>query len=193
MLIIGDKLVDPDILTEHFKCNLNACKGACCVEGDFGATLAEGEVEILEQIKEDIKPYMTDDGIQYMEEHGVSTYYDEPKFVGTPVLKDGACIYLNYNEMGIALCGIEQAHRDGIVHWPKPISCHLYPIRVRDDFATGFHKLEYYRWDICDPACEMGDKEKVKVYKFLKGAIVRRFGDDFYEALDDAAQQSIDS
>lgn len=188
MLVIGDKLVDTDILKESFVCNLDACKGACCWEGDFGATLAPGEEEILESIREDIKPYMTQEGIDHMEKHGVSTYYEEPKFVGTPILPNGACIYLNYTEQGIALCGIEQAHRDGKVQFPKPISCHLYPIRVRDDFATGFQKLEYYRWDICNPACEKGKKDKVKVYQFLKGAIVRRFGDEFFTALEDAAQ-----
>jgi len=188
MLVIGDKLVDVDILKESFACNLNACKGACCWEGDFGATLAPGEVQILEEIKEDIKPYMTEKGIRHMEEKGVSTYYEEPKFEGTPILGDGACIYLNYTEDGIALCGIEQAQRDGKIDFVKPVSCHLYPIRVKDDFANGFQKLEYYRWDICNPACERGDKEKIKVYQFLKGALIRRFGSDFYEALEDAAK-----
>jgi Fe-S-cluster containining protein len=188
MLIIEDKLVDLDILGEEFACNLSACKGACCWEGEYGATLAPGEKEILEEIREDIKPYMTKEGIAYMDEKGVSTYYHEPKFEGTPVLENGACIYLNYTEEGIGLCGIEQAYRDGKVDFPKPISCHLYPIRVRNDYTTGFHKLEYFRWNICDPACVNGKKLGVKVYAFLKDAIIRRFGEGFYRALDDAAK-----
>lgn len=188
MLLINDKIVSLDILGEAFACNLDACKGACCWEGDYGATLAPGEEEILESIREDIKPFMTKEGIAHMEAHGVSQYYEEPKFTGTPILDNGACIYLNYTEDGIGLCAIEQAYRAGEVDFIKPISCHLYPVRIKKDHDAGFEKLEYYRWDICDPACVRGKKEGIPVYAFLKDALIRKYGEEFYEALDDAAQ-----
>lgn len=187
MLVINDKIVSLDILGEEFACNLDACKGACCWEGDYGATLAPGEESVLEAIKEDIKPYMTSEGIAHMEAHGVSQYYEEPKFVGTPILENGACIYLNFTKEGIGLCAIEQAHRDGVVKFKKPVSCHLYPIRAKKDHVSGFEKLEYYRWSICDPACVKGQKQGIKVYEFLKDAIIRKYGPEFYEALEDAA------
>lgn len=187
MLVINDKIVSLDILGEAFVCNLEACKGACCWEGDYGATLAPGEDMILESIKEDIKPFMAEEGIEHMENHGVAHYYEEPKFLGTPILENGACIYLNYTKEGIGLCAIEQAERAGVVSWKKPVSCHLYPVRVKKDHTTGFEKLEYYRWDICNPACEKGKESNTKVYAFLKEALIRKYGVDFYEALEDAA------
>ena len=122
-----------------------------------------------------------------MDNHGVSHYYEEPKFEGTPVLEDGACIYLNFDEKGIGLCAIEQAHLAGKVKFKKPISCHLYPIRISKNPESGFEHLQYYRWDICDPACVKGKKLNIPVYEFLKDAIIRKYGESFYEALEDAA------
>ena len=188
MLVIGDKIVSLDILKEDFACNLNACKGACCWEGDYGASLGAGEDVILEDIKDKITPFMREEGIAHMKAHGTSQFYEEPKVLGTPILEDGACIYLTYTKEGIGLCAIEQAYFAGEVVFRKPVSCHLYPIRVKKDFDNGFERLDYYRWDICDPACAKGKKENIPVYKFLKGAIIRKYGEAFYEALEDAAK-----
>ena len=188
MLVIGDKIVSLEILKEEFACNLSACKGACCWEGDYGASLAPGEAEILDNIKTDIAPFMRAEGVAHMETHGTTQFYEEPKIVGTPILKNGACIYLTYTEEGIGLCAIEQAYFSGAVNFRKPVSCHLYPIRVKKDFDNGFERLDYYRWDICDPACVKGKKESMPVYRFLKEAIIRKYGPSFYEALEDAAQ-----
>jgi hypothetical protein len=188
MLVIGDKIVSLDILKEDFACNLNACKGACCWEGDYGASLEAGEDVVLEDIKDKITPFMREEGIAHMKAHGTSQFYEEPKVLGTPILENGACIYLTYTKEGIGLCAIEQAYFAGEVAFRKPISCHLYPIRVKKDFDNGFERLDYYRWDICDPACVKGKKENIPVYEFLKGAIIRKYGDEFYEALEDAAK-----
>ena len=187
MLIIGDKIVSMDILAEQFACNLNACKGACCWEGEYGATLAPGEEEVLHSIEESIIPFMKKEGIQHMNTHGMTHYYEEPKFLGTPVLENGACIYLNYNEEGIGLCAIEQAYYAGEVKFKKPVSCHLYPIRIKKNLESGFEHLEYFRWDICDPACAKGKQDNIPVYQFLKEAISRKYGEEFYLALEDAA------
>ncbi len=192
MLIIEDKIVSLDILEEAFACNLKACKGACCWEGDYGATLEDGELEILDSIQDEIRPYMTTDGIAKMKE-GTYTYYEEPKRMGTPLLENGACIYLNYNKDGIALCGIEQAYFDGKINFRKPVSCHLFPVRVDKNEINGFHKLDYYRRDICNPACTKGKEERIPVYVFLKEALIRKFGEGFYEALEDAAQNVVET
>ncbi len=187
MLIIQDVLVSNDVVEKHFLCNLNACKGACCVEGDSGAPLESHERQILSQIYEDVKPYLTTEGIQAIEEAGVSVYYDEAEEYGTPLIDNGPCAFITYDQLGIAKCGIEQAHIDGKIDFKKPISCHLYPIRVEANEESGFEAMNYDKWDICSAACELGKKKQLPVYKFLKDAIIRKYGEDFYEELDAAA------
>ncbi|MEO0340400.1 MAG: DUF3109 family protein, partial [Bacteroidota bacterium] len=163
MLIIQGKLVDQDIIASHFQCNLDACKGACCVEGDYGAPLADEEIQILEEIYPKIKSYLTQEGKAAIKEQGTSVYFKEPKEFGTPLVDGKACAYLTYTKNGIALCGIEKAYRDGIIDFKKPVSCELYPIRVNINASNGFEHLEYDRWDICNPACKMGAKKQVRL------------------------------
>lgn len=188
MLIIQDKLISDDVIQEQFICNLNACKGACCWEGDYGAPLEKEELEILDKIYEKIKPHLTEDGIKAIEEQGTYVYYKEPKEHGTSLQPDGACAFMTKNELGMAKCGIEQAYLAGDVDFKKPISCHLYPIRVKKDDKILFEAINYDRWDICSAACDLGKKEEVPVYQFLKEPLIRKYGEDFYEELDAAAK-----
>lgn len=188
MLLIQDILVSDELLDEQFICNLKACKGACCWEGDFGAPLEIAELEVLQRIYPQVAPFLSEQGRQAIEEEGCFTYYPDNDSFGTPLVDNGPCAYMIYDELGIAKCGIEQAFQAGATDFKKPISCHLYPIRVTGDRDKGFEGLNYDRWDICSAACELGKQHQVPVYQFLKDAIVRKYGEDFYAELDAAAQ-----
>ncbi len=188
MIIIDDKIIDPDILTEQFVCNLDACKGACCWEGDSGAPIEKEEIALLEEELENIKPFLTQKGIAVIEKHGVAEYVPQEKEFGTTLIDNAACAFLTFEENGMAKCGIEKAYEAGKTSFMKPISCHLYPIRVEHVPGNNFAMLDYDRWDICSAACTKGEALKVPVYKFLKSAIERKYGADFYEQLDDMAK-----
>ena len=184
MFLIQEILVSDDIIQEEFACNLDACKGACCWEGDFGAPLESKELFILEEIYESIKPFLSEQGIETISREGLYTYYKGAKEYGTSLMDDGACVFMTRDKLGIARCGIEQAHRAGATDFMKPVSCHLYPIRVTEDRKTGFVGLNYDRWNICSAACTRGKKEKIPVFTFVKQGIIRKFGEDFYEELE---------
>ena len=188
MLYIEDTLVSLDVIERHFVCNLEACKGACCVEGDFGAPLLEEEKVILKEVYQDIAPYLSPEGKAVIEKRGYYEYTDENQQWSTPLMANGACVYLTYGADGIAKCGIEKAYEDGATTFKKPISCHLYPIRVSHNEITGFEAWNYDQWDICNPACIHGEELQVPIYLFLKEAIIRAKGLAFYEALEDAAR-----
>ena len=184
MVIVQDILISEDVMKEHFRCNLNACKGACCWEGDYGAPLEAAEVETLEKIYEDVKPFLRSEGVQVIEDQGISVYYKGLKNFGTPLLDNGACAFLTFEENGVAKCGIEKAFEAGATDFRKPISCHLYPIRVSINEQVDFEALNYDRWDICSAACTAGKKEKIPVFRFAKAALIRKYGTAFYEELE---------
>lgn len=177
---INDKLVSADLLKEKFVCDLSACKGACCVEGDDGAPLKESEIDKLKDVYDMVKPYMTKDGIEAVEKQGVyyKDRFDEPV---TTLVKNGACAFANFDADGTAKCGIEQAYRDGKIDWKKPISCELFPVRVKK--YKSFTALNYEEIDICKPACVCGERLNVKVYNFLKEPLIKAFGEDFFNEL----------
>lgn len=183
MLMIGDVLVSDDVIEQQFICNLDACKGACCWEGDIGAPLEEKECEILDDIYDEIKPYLLPEGIEVIEKEGKHTY-DKKNGHATPLIDKGACVYMIYDNDGVAKCGIEQAYREGVIDFKKPISCHLYPIRVLKSEHTDMEALNYDKWEICSAACELGALHQVAVYEFVKEAIIRKYGEEFYEELD---------
>lgn len=187
MLIIDSKVISPELFKEEFVCNLNACKGACCWEGDYGAPLETEELEVLENIYEKVKPFLRPEGIAAIEDQGVAVYVPQEREFGTTLIDNAACAYMTYEENGTAKCGIEKAHEAGVIDYPKPISCHLYPIRVEQLDNSSFEKLEYDRWDICSAACENGAKLNVPVYKFVKGPLIRKYGTEFYEQLEHMA------
>lgn len=186
MLIVQDKFISEDIIEEQFLCDLNACKGACCWEGDFGAPLERQELEILEKAYEEIKPFLTDAGKKAIEEKGLYVYNNVYKESATPLIQESACAYITYEENGTAKCGIEKAYEAGKIDFKKPISCHLYPIRVKRNPNVAFEALTYDVWDICSAACDLGKKEKLPVYRFLKDALVRKYGEEFYQELEKA-------
>ncbi len=178
---IQNKLVSQDLFDQHFVCNLSACKGACCVEGDDGAPLSLEEVDLIETHIDDIKPYMTPKGIEVVDETGVF-YMDRFNEPVTALVNKKDCAFVTHDEAGITKCGIEQAHREGKIPFNKPISCHLYPIRIKK--SPNFEALNYDRWPICKPACQLGEELKVPVFKFLKEPLIRKYGERFYEELE---------
>ena len=186
MFQIGKTIVSEDILTEEFVCNLSACKGACCVEGDAGAPLEEEEVQILKDIYPKVLPYLRPEGIAAIEAQGTSVIGEDGDFE-TP-LKNGAdCAYVTFDDRGTALCGIEQAYRNGDIDWKKPVSCHLYPVRVQG--YSEFAAVNYHEWHICDDACSLGKELQVPIYKFTREALIRKFGEDWYQELEKVAEK----
>ena len=179
-------------MTEKFHCQLTACKGACCYEGDFGAPLLDEEREILEQIQNNLEPFLSAESITILESQGSSKYYRGMQSWGTMLQKDGSCVYMYKNAEGIAGCSIEKAYQAGAVNFQKPVSCHLYPVRVKENKAQGFVACNYDRWDICQAACSFGKDQKMPLYRFVKDALIRRFGESFYEQLDAAYQDHFD-
>ena len=188
MIIIDDILVSLDVVEEHFVCQLSACKGACCHEGDFGAPLEKEELEVLEKIYPIVEPMLTEAGRDAISKQGVYTYFKEEETEGTPLLENGACAYMTYDQLGIARCGIEAAFLAGKTSFKKPISCHLYPVRVTVAPEQNFEALNYNRWSICSAACSHGEALKVPLYVFVKDALIRKYGSDFYTELDAAAK-----
>ncbi|RAJ03859.1 uncharacterized protein DUF3109 [Chitinophaga skermanii] len=184
MIVIDDKYISDEVIEKNFVCNLTACKGACCVAGDCGAPLNEDELPILPRIYEKLKPYLRPEGIKEIEKTGFHTIDPEHGYV-TPVVNNGICAYAAIDANGVVGCAMENAFNDGVIDYKKPISCHLYPIRITK-YPT-FEALNYDRWDICKAACKNGNKLQVPIYKFLKNALIRKYGEEFYEVLDKIA------
>lgn len=180
MVQVENILLSEELFTEHFVCDLTACKGACCIEGDAGAPLSIEEIDKLEEIYDDIKGFLTEEGRASIEKNGVFSIDVDAEFVTT--LNSGKeCAFTTYDSNGTAKCGIEDAYRAGKTDFKKPISCALYPIRVDE---LKFHQaLNYHKWDICKPACDCGAKLKVKVYQFLKEPLIRKYGAHWYAQL----------
>lgn len=185
MIAIGNTLVSEEIIEKQFVCDLNACKGACCVKGDYGAPLEEEELPIMDRIYEKVKPYMKKEGIEAVEKQGKYLLYEKKEWV-TPLVKGKECAYTIFEE-GVAKCAIEKAYYDGAIDWKKPVSCHLYPIRI-NKHKNGIEAVNYDRWSICKPACKLGASLQVPVYKFLKESLIRKFGKDWYKELELAAE-----
>ncbi len=181
MIEIDGKIVSDDILTECFACDIARCKGECCVDGNSGAPLEMEEADILEEEYENYKPYMTPEGIESVERQGFMVVDCDGDYT-TPLVDDAECAY-SYRENGITLCAIEKAFREGKCSFRKPISCHLYPIRLIS-LSNGTTGLNYHRWNVCSSACENGRKLGIPVYKSLREPIIRRFGEEFYKALE---------
>lgn len=186
MILLEKTIVSEDILEKNFICNLSACKGACCIEGDSGAPITQDELEILEAELENIKPYLTAVSLEAIKTQNFWEKDTDGDLV-TTCLPTGECNFSLRNEAGMLKCGIEQAYRDGKTSIQKPLSCHLYPIRISN--VGEFEALNYHRWDICKPACKLGEEHQVAVYQFLKEPLIRKFGADWYNELDEIAKQ----
>lgn len=180
MILVDNAVISDDIKEQFFVCDLTACKGACCVEGDLGAPLEESELQELKDAYEAVKPYLSEEGIKAIEKEG--TYIMD--FEGdhsTTTIGNKECAFAIYDENKVLKCGIEQAFFDGKTTFRKPVSCHLYPIRITK--YDHYDALNYDRWDICSAACTLGDKLGVPVYKFLKDALIRKYGEAWYKEL----------
>lgn len=185
MFQLGKTIVSENIIEKDFVCNLSACKGACCIDGDAGAPLDSEEIKILKDIYPKVKPFLRKEGIAAIEAQGthITTAFGDFE---TPLINGADCAYVIFDDKKTALCGIEEAYNQGEVSWKKPVSCHLYPIRVKD--YSEFSAVNYDKWEICDDACVLGKELQVPVYKFVKEALIRKFGEDWYTELEKVAE-----
>lgn len=186
MIQIDDAVVALDIIEENFLCDLSACKGECCVEGESGAPLEKEEVEILEQIL----PFVWDDlspkAQELIKKQGVA-YQDHDGDMVTSIVNGKDCVFTYYDEKGICKCAIEKAYKEGKIDFYKPISCHLYPIRLEK--YRDFTAVNYHRWRVCKAAVVLGNKEGLRIYQFLKEPLIRKFGEAWYNELCIAADE----
>ncbi len=187
MIAIDNILVSDEIVKEQFVCDLSKCKGACCVDGDAGAPLSKDELDKLNAVYDKVVPYLDAESLKELERQGRYVYDKEFGWV-TPTIESKVCVYGIRDEQGIVKCGLEQACLDGKIKWKKPISCHLFPVIVKESKRSDNVYVNYEpREDNCKAACALGKKLKVPVYVFLKEALVRRFGQAFYNSLEATA------
>ena len=185
MIQIDDTLVSLDLIERSFLCDLSHCKGQCCVEGDSGAPLEPGEEEELKRVLPEIWNDLLPEARTVIQSQGVA-YTDSDGDRVTSIVGDKNCVFTCYDTDGVCKCAIEKAYREGRVSFYKPISCHLYPVRITQ-YKT-FQAVNYHRWDVCKAAELLGKKEQVPVYQFLKEPLIRKFGQAWYDALDECAQ-----
>ncbi len=181
MIQVDDKVLSELLFERKFVCNLQKCKGACCIEGDAGAPLEKEETEILQEIFPKVKKYLPEKSLQAIEHQGLFEKDQDGEWVTT--LVDGEeCVFTVFDENGTAFCGIEQAYLNQEITFKKPVSCHLYPVRVAKYHS--FTAINYHHWDICNDACVLGEQLGVKVFRFLKEPLIRKFGEEFFNELE---------
>ncbi|WP_340067182.1 DUF3109 family protein [Ascidiimonas aurantiaca] len=185
MFQLEKTIVSEEILENDFVCNLSACKGACCVEGDAGAPLEVSEMQILEELYDTIQPFLRKEGVAAIEKQGLFVKGADGEWE-TPLVNQKECAYVTFDKAGIAKCGIEEAYHAGAISWKKPVSCHLYPVRIKQyrDFAA----VNYHRWHLCDDACALGKELQMPIYRFVKEALIRKFGEAWYKQLEIVAR-----
>jgi len=186
MFQIGRTIISEEILEQDFVCNLSACKGACCIDGNAGAPLEDKETEILVDIYSDVKPFLRPEGITAIEKQGAFVKGDDGEWE-TPLVNESECAYVVFDKKKVAKCGLEEAFNQGVTEWKKPVSCHMYPVRVRE--YTELTAVNYHKWEICDPACSLGAELKVPIFKFVKESLIRKFGEDWYNELEKVAEE----
>ena len=186
MLQIQDTIVSLDILDEYFVCNLSVCKGICCVEGDTGAPVEESEIACMEKALTAIWNDLSPEAKKVIEKQGIVYRDSEGEFV-TSIVDGADCVFTCYDENGYCKCALEKAFREGKTDFYKPVSCHLYPVRIKR--YDGFRAVNYHRWSVCQAAVASGKKQGVKVYQFLKEPLIRKFGEEWYEMLSIAAKE----
>ena len=180
MVQVDDKIVSLDVFEKQFVCDLSACKGACCVDGDAGAPLTDDELDVLFKIFDEVKPYMRQEGIAAVEQQGMYVV-DTDGDNTTTLVNNRECAFVSFDHDGTAKCSIEQAYNDGKIEFKKPISCHLYPIRISK--YRNFEAVNYESIDICQSACECGKNLQVPVYLFLKEPLIRNYGSEWFQQL----------
>ena len=186
MIIVGNALISEDVLEKKFACQIDKCKGECCVQGDAGAPLLKDEADIILEIYDKIEPYISEEGIAEIQKNGYVTRDTDGDLV-TVCRDSGECVFVVYEDNGVASCAIEKAHADGVIDFKKPISCHLYPIRAKK--YGSYIAMNYHHWDICGDACKAGVEMNVPVYEFLKEALVRKMGEEWFAELSEVAKE----
>ena len=190
MIVIDNTLISDDVVEKQFVCDLTKCKGGCCEEGDAGAPLDDEELDIILAHYEKVKPYLTEASVKEIERKGKYVYSKEFGWV-TPTLGNDReiCVYGRRDENGTIKCAFEQAYYDGVIPWKKPVSCHLFPIIITKGKQGDYDKVNYEaRERLCNPACVLGKKLQVPTYEFLKEPLIRKYGEEFYNALDKVAK-----
>jgi hypothetical protein len=187
MISIDNTLVSEDLFDKKFVCDLTRCKGACCVEGESGAPLDFDELKELEKAFPLIEESLTEAGRKSIEEQGLYLIDSDGDYVTPLVGQYRECAYTVF-ENGIAKCAIEKAWLQGKISFRKPVSCHLYPVRITK--FKSYDAVNYEKWKVCSPACKLGEELKVPVYIFLKDALIRKYGEKWYEQLSVAASLS---
>ncbi len=186
MIQIDDKLISLDVFEKHFLCDLSKCLGSCCVEGESGAPLEDDEIARLHEIYPKIKHFLSPEAIDIIEKKGIwETDSDGDKV--TPIIHGRECVYTYFDANGVCKCAIEKAHDEGIVDFKKPISCHLYPIRI--DKYKDYEAVNYHVWPVCNPARELGSNIGLPIFRYLKEPIVRKYGEAFFNEMVEVAQQ----
>ena len=185
MIEVDDKIISFDVFEKQFVCDLSSCKGACCVEGDAGAPLTDKELDILPYIFNEVKPYMRTEGVKEIEKQGFFVV-DPDGDNTTPLVNNKECVFVVFDENEMAKCTIEQAYNDGKIDFKKPISCHLFPIRIKE--YRDFDAINYEAINICKPACDCGEQLQIPVYSFLKEPLIRLYGEEWYSKLTEAAR-----
>lgn len=188
MIEVGKVLVSLDVLRTSFLCDLTHCKGACCVEGDAGAPLEDHEVEALREALPEVWGYLSEEARRVIECRGVSCRDIEGELV-TPIVRGKDCVFTFYDRQGCCFCALEKAFNEGKTAFRKPVSCHLYPIRVSK--VGDYDGLNYHEWSICKPALLLGKKERLPLYRFLKEPLIRKYGEQWYAELETAVAELV--
>ncbi len=188
MIIIGNCILSDELMEEQFICDLPACLGACCVEGDSGAPLEEEETRVLESVLGRVSAFMIPEGIEAVNRQSCWVR-DSDGDLTTPLVEGKQCAYVFFDGKGVAKCSIEKAFEEGLIDFRKPLSCHLYPIRIKK--YPHYDALNYHRWPICEPARAFGSSRGVPVYRFLKDALIRKYGSGWYEELEEYLRYSL--
>ena len=186
MIVIDNILISDEVVEKQFVCDLAKCKGGCCEDGDAGAPLQKDELARVKEYYEKVKPYLPPAAIAEIERKGLYEYSQEFGWV-TPTLPSDReiCVYAYREDGGLIKCAFEQAYYDGLIPWKKPISCHLYPIITKPGRHGDYERVNYEpREKLCRPGCQLGEELKIPVYRFLKEPLTRKYGEDFYQALD---------
>ncbi len=188
MIEIDGKVINTEIFRRRFICDISKCKGTCCYDGDSGAPLEEDELEKLTEVYPTVRPYLSDEENEEIAKQGLWVTDRDGDLV-TPIIRGCECVYTNREEDGTWSCAIEKAYREGKTKWRKPISCYLYPIRVSR--TRKYEMLNFHEWEVCRPAIELGEKVGTPAYKFLKDPIIAKYGEEFYNELEQVEQELI--
>ena len=181
MIDIDNKVLSRELFTKKFVCELSSCKGACCVEGTAGAPLEKKEAELLNQNFDKISKYISTRAKKIINSYGKYVILDNGN-LETPLVDSKACVYVHYEDNGSLSCGIEKAYLNKEISFNKPISCHLYPVRVKE--YSEFTAVNYHNWSICSDACSLGNELKKPVFEFVKEALIKKFGKDWFLELE---------